>query len=154
MGYDYVFAGAIRTPKEFQRIQKRVAQFKLAGRVHHLGLVPYHELPALYQGASLFVLPSLLETFGHPLVEAMASGVPISASNIAAIPEICGDAAAYFDPYDVDGMTNTLRGVLEDKVLRERLTANGRKRAKDFSWTNTAQQMLSLFEAAAREYRC
>jgi glycosyltransferase involved in cell wall biosynthesis len=146
--YDYVFAGAVGSRHEFQRVRERMNQPSLKGRIHYLGEVPYQDLPVLYQGAGLFVLPSLLETFGHPLVEAMASGIPIAAANAAAIPEICGAAGIYFDPYDIDDIVRTLRCALEDKTLRERLVAHGRKRALDFSWSTTAQQMLDLFESA------
>jgi glycosyltransferase involved in cell wall biosynthesis len=146
--YDYVFAGAIGSQLEFERVQERISQPDLKGRVHYLGEVPYQDLPALYQRASLFVLPSLLETFGLTLVEAMASGIPIAASNISAIPEIAGDAAVYFDPYSVGDIADILRNVLQDKELRERLVIAGRKRASNFSWATAAQEMLDLLEAA------
>jgi glycosyltransferase involved in cell wall biosynthesis len=103
----------------------------------------------LYAGADLFVFPSLLETFGHPLVEAMASGVPIAASNAAAIPEICSDAAIYFDPYDVENMASTIHRVLENDAMRDRLIRNGGERVKKFSWAESAEQMLNLFVSAA-----
>lgn len=148
LGYDYVFAGAVSSKEEFKRIEERISQPDLQGRVHYLGSVSYSELPALYQQASLFVLPSLLETFGHPLVEAMASGVPIATANTAAMLEICGEAAVYFDPYNIDDMSNTVRNILQDNALRQQLVAAGRKRATRFSWENTTQQMLDLFEAA------
>jgi len=151
LGYDYVFAGADSSQAEFQRVQQRINQLNLKGRVHYLGQVPYQDLPALYQGASLFVLPSLLETFGHPLVEAMASGIPIVASNVTCMPEVCEDAAVYFNPYEVDDMVNVLRLVLEDNALRERLVAAGRQRVKNCSWTTTARQLVDLIEAATNE---
>lgn len=150
-GYDYVFVGAVSSQAEFQRIQERIRQLNLEGRVHYLGSVPYQDLPALYQGASLFVFPSLLETFGHPLVEAMASGIPIVGSNTASTPEIGGDAAVYFDPFDVNDMAGTIRRALTDDTLRARLVAAGRARAKKFTWTATAQRLLDLLEMATQE---
>jgi glycosyltransferase involved in cell wall biosynthesis len=146
--YDLVFAGAIGSQNVFRRIEKRINEPDLKGRVHYLGEVPYKELPALYREACLFALPSLRESFGHPLVEAMASGIPVAASNVSAIPEICGDAAVYFDPYDVDNITSTLNDALRDKDLREKMAKAGLERRQKFSWGKTVRQMLDLFEAA------
>lgn len=146
LGYDYVFAGNIDSQIEFQKIQDRIQNYGLQDRIHYLGKVPYQQLPALYQQASLFVLPSLLETFGHPLVEAMASGTPIATSNVASMPEICQNAAVYFDPYNIDDMANTLHRTLLNKQLQEQLILAGRQRVMDFSWEKTAKKMLELFE--------
>jgi glycosyltransferase involved in cell wall biosynthesis len=146
--YDLAIAGAIAVQKEFEKMQYAIARNGIEKRVHYLGEAPYGDLPSLYAGATLFVLPSLLETFGHPLVEAMASGVPIVCSNAAAMPEICKDAAIYFDPYDVDEMANTTYTVLSDAALRDRLIENGKQRVKRFSWANSVEQMLDLFVSA------
>lgn len=150
MGYDYVFAGAVGSKKEFVRIQERVNQPDLKGRVHYLGEIPNEDLPGLYRKASLFVLPSLLETFGHPLVEAMASGTPVAASRAGAIPEICREAAVYFDPENTEDLTATIHRALADDGLRSKLVKAGRERAEKFSWTRTAAKMLDLFEASVR----
>ena len=151
LGYDYVFAGGIGSRSEFESIQQRINKLDLQGRVHYLGEVSYWDLPTLYQGASLFVLPSLLETFGHPLVEAMASHIPIAASNAAAIPEISGDAAVYFNPYDEDEICTVLQKLIYNKELREQLILKGSERVKKFSWENTAREMVKVFEVASRE---
>ena len=150
-GYDYVFVGAIESKGEFELIQQRINQPDLLGRIQYLGEVPNQDLPSIYQGASLFVLPSLLETFGHPLVEAMASHVPIAASNTAAIPEIGGDAAVYFNPYDEDEISTVLRNILENRKHRENLVSAGNERVRNFSWVNTAREMIELFESVASE---
>jgi glycosyltransferase involved in cell wall biosynthesis len=146
--YDYVFAGAVEVEGEFSRIKEKIRKIEVEDRVHYLGEVQYKDLPDLYAGASLFILPSLLESFGHPLVEAMASGIPIVASNVAAIPEICSDAAIYFDPNDADEIANTILRVLHDNDLRNSLIQNGIRRVKRFSWAETARQMLNLFTSA------
>jgi glycosyltransferase involved in cell wall biosynthesis len=148
IGYDYVVVGPVGSPVEYRRILKKIARLGLDERVHYLGAVPYQHLPGLYQGAVLFVLPSLLESFGLPLVEAMASGVPVAASRAAAMPEICAEAAVYFDPYDVDDMTEVIRAVLSDDTQRKELVVAGRKRAGDFSWERAAGQLLDAIEAA------
>jgi len=151
MDYDYVFAGAIGSKGESEHIQNRVNQPDLRGRVHYLGEVPNKLLPGLYQGASLFVLPSLLETFGLTLVEAMASGTPIVASSAGAIPEICGEAALYFDPENTEDMISVMRQVLGNVALQKRLAANGRKRARNFSWKAAVEKMIELFERAVED---
>ena len=151
MEYDLVFAGAIGSQSDFMCIQERMNQPDLRNRVHYLGEVPYQDLPSLYQGASLFVLPSLLETFGIPLVEAMASKVPIAASEATAIPEIAGDAAVYFNPYDENEIYAVLQKLINNKELREQLILKGSERVKKFSWENSAREMVKVFEVASRE---
>lgn len=148
LGYDLVIAGGIESKDDYQRMVLKIKQYDLEKRVHYLGEIPYHDLPSLYQGATVFVMPSLLESFGHPLVEAMASGVPVVASNTTAIPEICGDAAIYFDPLMIDEMSNSMRSVLLDEDLRGQLVVAGYNRVNAFSWTESAQRMLNLFEEA------
>jgi glycosyltransferase involved in cell wall biosynthesis len=115
-------------------------------RLHLLGPVPYRELPALYQQADAFVFPSLIESFGHPLVEAMASGIPIAASNVTALPEICNDAAVYFNPEDIHDAVEKISQILTDRSLREQLVNQGRSRASEFSWEKTAKKTLALFQ--------
>jgi glycosyltransferase involved in cell wall biosynthesis len=148
LGYDLVIAGGIESGDDYKRLLLKINQHELEKRVHYLGEIPYNDLPALYHGATIFVMPSLLESFGHPLVEAMASGVPIVASNTTAIPEICGDAAVYFDPLRVDEMSSSMRSVLLDENLRKQLIVAGFDRVNTFSWADSAQRMLNLFEEA------
>jgi glycosyltransferase involved in cell wall biosynthesis len=149
--YDYVIAGRVGSSETFNLIRERIAKYSLVDRVHYLGVIPYDHLPGLYGGASLFVLPSFLETFGHTLVEAMASRVPIAASNASAIPEICGDAAAYFDPYDVDDIVRQIRRVLSDNEIRSQLVSAGSRQVQKYSWARTAMKMLDLFESIGKD---
>jgi glycosyltransferase involved in cell wall biosynthesis len=151
LGYDYVFAGANLNETLLNSIKQRMNCPDLSGRVHYLGGVPYERLPALYQQASLYVLPSQLETFGLTLVEAMASGVPVVASSTSSIPEIAGEAAVYFDPLNVDEIARTMRSVLQNQSLARKLIEVGKKRALEFSWANAARQMLLLFESVYQE---
>lgn len=146
---DYVIAGAVGTQREFRRFQALIRTLNLVDRVHYVGAVPYERLPALYQQSVLFVLPSLLETFGHPLVEAMASRVPVVASRAASNPEILGPAAEYFDPEDVQDMADTLRRVLRDPDLRTAMVSRGAERIQSFSWAAAARQLTQLFEELA-----
>jgi len=130
----------------FPKVRDLVNNYKLKERIHFLGLVPYNRLLQLYQRASLFVLPSRLETFGLPLIEAMASGVPVVASNLDVISEICQDAAVYFDPFNPEDIAEKMLLVLNNHQVQENLRKRGLKRAKDFSWEKTAKETLRVFE--------
>lgn len=105
------------------------------------------KMASLYRGASVVVYPSLQEDFGMVSVEAMACGVPLVASNAPSIPEIAGDAAIYFDPYDTQEMADKIEKVLIDKALRETLIARGRERVEKYSWENSAKKLLNLLES-------
>lgn len=108
------------------------------------------ELPALYRNAQLFVNPSTWESFSLQLLEAMASGTPVLASNRTAIPEIAGDAAIFFDPADIDGLASLITRAAADDELRATLRARGFSRARKFSWQQTADETLAIYRAIAR----
>jgi glycosyltransferase involved in cell wall biosynthesis len=110
------------------------------------GSVPDHDLAILYRGAACLVMPSFYEGFGLPVVEAMASGVPVICSNRSCLPEIGGDAALYFDPESVEEMSAVMERVLNDSTLRKQLTARGAERAGKFSWENCARTTLSVLK--------
>jgi glycosyltransferase involved in cell wall biosynthesis len=109
------------------------------------------ELAGIYRGATLFVFPSVLESFGLVPLEAMACGCPVVASNATAIPEILGDAALYFDPYDVEEMTEKIEKVLKDDQLRTSLVLRGKERVKRFSWENSARKLLDILEDVGKK---
>jgi glycosyltransferase involved in cell wall biosynthesis len=131
------------------------------GKIEVLGLkdrIIFHgverdtkRLASIYRGAKLVVYPSLQEDFGMVSIEAMACGVPLAASNAPSIPEIAGDAAVYFDPYDVEEMADKIEKVLKDDHLRTWLIARGKERVKRFSWENSARKLLDLIEAVGRK---
>ena len=102
------------------------------------------ELVRLYRGARALVLPSLLEGFGYPIVEAMYFGVPVLTANSSSCPEIAGDAALCVDPYSVDAIANGLRRLATDKALRTRLIARGKNRWRSFSPESIATRWLEL----------
>jgi len=120
----------------------------LGGRVHFPGYIAPEDLPLLLRRAHLFILPSLYEGFGFPILEAMAAGTPVVCSNASALPEVAGDAALLFDPHDVEAMGETTRRVLEDEALRAELVERGLERAKIFSWERCARETLRVLEKA------
>jgi glycosyltransferase involved in cell wall biosynthesis len=119
---------------------------KLKGAVDYLGYVDNEELANLYRGASCFVYPSLYEGFGLPPLEAMACGCPVVTSNVTSLPEVCGDAAHYVDPYDVESIAEGMHKVLMDGAMRRNLIEKGLERVKLFSWEKAAKEHLEVFE--------
>ena len=117
-------------------------------KVIFAGYVNHDDLPFIYNGAEAFVLPSLVEGFGIPVLEAMACGVPVVTSkNIGAV-EAVGDAAALFDPKDTKEMADSISAVLFDKNLRISLREKGLERVKKLSWSQSAKQTLAVYEEA------
>jgi len=106
-----------------QEIVERMDQLK--GRVHYLGYLNNEELATLYRGASCLVFTSFYEGFGLPPLEAMACGCPVIVFNVASLPEVCGDAAYYMDPYDVESIAEGIHKVLMDEAMRQNLIKKG-----------------------------
>jgi glycosyltransferase involved in cell wall biosynthesis len=113
-----------------------------------LPFIPDADLPGLYAAAGLFVMPSLAEGFGLPLLEAMACGAPCIASNRSALPEVLARGDALFDPEDSEGLTHLMQRLLESPELRADLAAYGPRRARDFSWDRVAAEAWAAFERA------
>lgn len=109
------------------------------------------QLAWLYKNTLAYVFPSLMEGFGLPPLEAMAHGAPVVSSNATCLPEVCGDAAHYFDPEDVSDITRAISEVLEDDKLRSELIKKGTKQLKKYSWRRMAEQTLAIYIAALRE---
>lgn len=114
------------------------------GEVRMLGYLRDELLPVLYRRALALVYPSLYEGFGLPPIEAMATGCPVLVANVTAMPEVCGDAALYCDPMDVESITDGMRRLAEDGALRARLAAAGPARAALYTWEAAAAQMLEV----------
>jgi glycosyltransferase involved in cell wall biosynthesis len=109
------------------------------------GYVSKSDLRALYQRAAAVVFPSIEEGFGLPLLEGMASEVPLLASRISAFQEVCNNSCLYFDPNEEQELMEQIRSVLHSDELRENLVAKGRERVKKFSWKDSAQKTLDLY---------
>lgn len=118
----------------------------IQGRVKHVGHVPDRELMLLYNACGFFIYPSVYESFGLPLVEAMACGAPSACSRTASLPEIAGDAVAYFDPHDTADIASVITKLMSDETARMDLSALGIRRASAFSWEKAATETIGLFE--------
>lgn len=147
-GYDFQLI-SVGTASETSRLKALAVELGIESRIHFLGYVPYEALPALYQQADLFVHPSLEEGFGMVLVEAMASGVPIVASNAGAIPEVVGDAGILVPPRDPAALADAMQRVLSDTALSEFLARKGRARAEAlFSWESVGRRTMEVYKEA------
>lgn len=123
----------------------------LRERVVLPGYVPSQDLPALLSGALAYVLPSLYEGFGLPILEAMACDTPVICSDVSSLPEVAGDAALYVSPHDTEGWAHAMARICHDKALRQELIARGRERGEAFSWERCARTVLAVLETAGSQ---
>jgi glycosyltransferase involved in cell wall biosynthesis len=128
----------------YESIFRTVRELGLETRVRFLGFVPDADLPALYSGAEVAALVSLYEGFGLPVLEAMACGTPVVASNVSALPEVAGEAAVLVDPRDDDAIAAALVRCITDSALRRELDGRARAHLKAFSWERTARETLAV----------
>lgn len=117
-------------------------------RIAWIGLKAHDDIQALYCRSDILLFASLTESFGHPLIEAMAAGVAILTSDIPVHREICGEAALYFDPLDPDSLAEKMQTLIENSGLRIRLAANGRKRANLFRFQDHVERLIGIFNLA------
>jgi len=136
-----------------QQIVELSRHLDFVDRVTFTGYVPDPDLVMLYNLAKMLVLPSLGEGFGLPVVEAMACGLPVAASNRGSLPEVVGEAGLLFDPCSEDEIASAIARLLGDESLRHELSGKSQERAKLFSWKNGARKMMSILEEAARPDR-
>ena len=127
----------------------RIEQRGLSRHVHFTGYVPFEDLPVIYNLGELFVFPSLYEGFGLPVVEAMASGTPVLTANTSSLVEIAGDGAETVDPMNTEALGDAIRSLLTDESRRRDLGERGRRRSGAFSWSQTAKDMLAVYQRAA-----
>lgn len=118
------------------------------GWVRYLGFVSENDLPLLFAGARLFTFPSLYEGFGLPILEAMASGVPVVTSTSSTLPEVAGDAAAMCDPEDVESLTRLIAQGLDDERWRDTAIERGLAQAGRFSWKRCAEETAAIYRSA------
>jgi glycosyltransferase involved in cell wall biosynthesis len=125
---------------------RRLEELDVRDAVHFTGYVPAADLPLLYNAATVVVTPSVYEGFGLPVLEAMACGTPVVSADTSSLPEVGGQAALYFDPYDVEAMAATIRKVWSDADLRVALRERGLAQAARFSWDRAARETLAVYE--------
>jgi glycosyltransferase involved in cell wall biosynthesis len=175
-----LYAGEIRPYKNIKRLieaysllENSTIQLVIVGRItklsqdvisvvknsHHsesirlLGYVPDKDLAALYAGAVAFVFPSLYEGFGLPPLEAMACGCPVLVSKISSLPEVCGDAGVYFDPYSMVSIANSINTVICDKNLQLSMREKGLIQSNKFSFEKTANELIAAFNDTAKSIK-
>ena len=100
---------------------------------------------ALYKGAELFIFPSLYEGFGMPVLEAMASGIPVITSNISSLPEVAGEAAILVNPYDIVEIAKAIKNVIKNDKLKKEMIEKGLKQARKFTWENSVKKLEKIY---------
>jgi glycosyltransferase involved in cell wall biosynthesis len=141
-----VLAGPM--PKNRSRVEAIISALELDSRVCRPGVVPEEDLPGLYAGADAFLYPTLYEGFGLPVVEAMASGVPVLTSSTSALQEVAGGYALLVDPMDVDAIAKGIALLATDPARRAEFVELGKRRARDFSWDRAAERTLQIYAEA------
>jgi glycosyltransferase involved in cell wall biosynthesis len=121
-----------------------VQKLGIADNVVQLGAVPYGALHHLYRACDLYVTPAYAETFAHPLVEAMACGLPVVASDLPVHKEVCGDAALYFQRFSAESLAKAVARIAGSSELAVQLSAAGKERSADFSWMRHVERLLKL----------
>lgn len=135
----------------YQEFLRRVEELKLSQCVKILSDIPDSDLPNFYKAARIFVYPSFAEGFGIPVLEAMACGVPVIASNTSAIPEVVGDCGVLIDPHDTDALARAINSLADDQARSDRLGAVGAARAGEWSWEHAADKYLFSLNELERE---
>ena len=130
----------------YKQIFKKIEDNDLENEVLFLGIIRDEDMPMLYNCAEMFIYPSLYEGFGLPPLEAMACGIPIITSNTSSLPEVVGNAGIMVDPVDVNSLSEAMYNVLGDKELRRQMSKDGLKRAKLFSWDETAKKIIGIYD--------
>jgi glycosyltransferase involved in cell wall biosynthesis len=130
-------------------IMRKIGDESLVDDIVFSGYVPNIDLPAIYSQASLFLYPSLRESFGIPLLEAMACGAPIITSNTSSMPEVAGQAAIFVDPLDANQIADAILKLQSDNELKEKLKSAGFERINNFTWQHNAELTLSIYKQFA-----
>ncbi len=125
----------------------------LRGDIVELGTIPYRSLHHLYRACHIYVTPAYAESFAHPLIESMSSGLPVVASDLPVHREICRDAGIYFPRFSPDALAERLLQIQESPELAEKLSSNGLRRARDFSWSEHVERLVVLAQELLRSAR-
>jgi len=131
----------------YPEVPEAIQRHKLEKYIDLVGLVSQKELLKLYSEAEVFVFPTFYEGFGLPPLEAMAIETPVAASCIASVPEVCGDAAAYFNPHSAGDMAEVIHHVLTDEKYQQELIKAGKKQIKKFSWEACEKETWKIYKS-------
>ncbi|MGL5414186.1 MAG: glycosyltransferase family 4 protein [Clostridium sp.] len=124
----------------------RAKELNVSNDVYFTGFIPLEDLPIFYNACEVLVYPSFYEGFGLPPLEAMACGAPVISSNKTSIPEVCGDAALFVDPNDIQRMSEKIDLVLNDSFVRLSMVNNSLRKSKTFSFEKTASETLLAYK--------
>jgi len=138
--------------KELEKILYDIGDHDLIKRIILTGYVINTDLPAIYNLCNLFLYPSLRESFGIPMLEAMRCGTPVITSNTSSMPEVSGDAAYIVDPFKPEEITKGIEEILSNEKLRNELVEKGLKQSEKFSWNNMAKKVLGLYETVYQNH--
>lgn len=133
-----------KTDSNYRQLARYVKKLGIEDVVF-TGFLPDAQVRWLYEHTAAYVFPSLSEGFGLPALEAMVHGAPVASSNATCLPEVYGDAALYFDPYDPQAMAKTIDQIISSEQQTKELVSLGKKRAASFSWERMANQTLALY---------
>lgn len=126
-------------------ILKELGMEKIDNQIITKDYISHNDLLVVYNLATIFMYPSLRESFGLPIIEAMACGTPVITSNTSAMPEVAGNAALLANPYDVEDMAEKIHSLATNEHLLQSLIEKGYKRSEDFSWERTANKVLEIY---------
>jgi glycosyltransferase involved in cell wall biosynthesis len=142
-GYKFLIVGK-KDEKFFPAVLKLVTELSINDKVIFLDYIPFNELPHLYADASALVFPSEYEGFGLPPLEAMATGTPVITSKLTSLPEVCGDAALYINPKNIDEISAAMIRIKQDEILRAALRDKSIERSKMFGWEKCANEYYKV----------
>jgi glycosyltransferase involved in cell wall biosynthesis len=130
---------------EAEAVLREIANSPIIDRIRVTGYISDEEIARWYRRASIFAFPSLDEGFGMPVIEAMAAGVPVIASNRSSLPEVCGDAALLVDPQNDGELAGAVELLTRDDDLRMKLTVAGKERAAGFRWDDAVRKTIAVY---------
>lgn len=132
--------------KANSKLEEIISQYKLQDDVIFEGFIPEEKLPAYYRGAEALIFPSFYEGFGLPVLESMACGTPVIASNVSSIPEIAGSAVHLINPYNLESIVEGIDKVFFDQQYKETLISKGLEKAKSYNWGKSVQEISEVFK--------
>jgi len=144
-GSDYKLVMLDYDRSELDKLLTEIGDKNLINSIVLTGYVINTDLPSIYSQAKVFLYPSLRESFGIPMLEAMACGVPVITSNTSSMPEVAGNGALIIDPFKPEEITSGLSKLVDDEDLRNKLIAEGLVQAEKFSWKAMAQSVLDIY---------